>query len=73
VEIEYLGNPRVELDAHYYNVVHAGLMDLGLAPHLLSETLIDSLFGIVKQHIARADLSAMRPTVDWRSTTNPPR
>ncbi len=60
-EIEYLDNPRVELDEHYYNVIHTGLVGLGLAPHLLSDTLIDSLFGIVEHHIDRADLSAMRP------------
>jgi hypothetical protein len=48
-------------------------VDLGLAPHLFSDTLTDSLFDIVEGHIARADLSAMRPTVNWRFTTNPPR
>ncbi|MCA1676721.1 MAG: hypothetical protein LC799_32630, partial [Actinobacteria bacterium] len=71
VEIEYLDNPRVELDEHYYNVVHTGLVDLGLQPHLLSDTLIESLFGIAEQHIARVDLAAMRPTVNWRATANP--
>ncbi len=73
VEIEYLNNPRVELEEHYYNVIHTGLVDLGLQPHLLSDTLIDSLFGIVQRHIARIDLSAMRPTVNWRATTSLPR
>ena len=71
VEIEYLDNPRVELDEHYYNVVHTGLVELGLQPHLLSETLIESLFGVAEQHIARVDLAAMRPTVNWRATTSP--
>ncbi|HEY2723198.1 MAG TPA: NAD-dependent dehydratase, partial [Pseudonocardiaceae bacterium] len=71
VDIEYLDNPRVELDEHYYNVVHTGLVDLGLEPHLLSDTLIESLFGIVEAHLDRVDLAAMRPTVNWRSTANP--
>ncbi|HEY2764978.1 MAG TPA: NAD-dependent epimerase/dehydratase family protein [Pseudonocardiaceae bacterium] len=71
VEIEYLDNPRVELEEHYYNVVHTGLVDLGLQPHLLSDTLIESLFGITEEHIGRVDLTAMRPTVNWRSTTSP--
>jgi UDP-sulfoquinovose synthase len=70
VEIEYLDNPRVELDEHYYNVVHTGLVELGLQPHLLSDTLIDSLFAIAARHIDRADPSAMRPTVNWRTPTN---
>ncbi|MGH4024043.1 MAG: NAD-dependent epimerase/dehydratase family protein [Pseudonocardiaceae bacterium] len=71
VEIEYLDNPRVELDEHYYNVVHTGLVELGLEPHLLSDTLIESLFGVAEQHIARVDLAAMRPTVNWRATASP--
>ncbi|MFN2495949.1 MAG: NAD-dependent epimerase/dehydratase family protein [Pseudonocardiaceae bacterium] len=71
VEIEYLDNPRVEMDEHYYNVVHTGLVNLGLQPYLLSDTLIESLFGIAEQHIARVDLAAMRPTVNWRSTASP--
>jgi UDP-sulfoquinovose synthase len=71
VEIEYLDNPRVELDEHYYNVVHTGLVELGLQPHLLSDTLIESLFGIAERHIARVDLAAMRPTVNWRATASP--
>jgi UDP-sulfoquinovose synthase len=67
-EIEYLDNPRVELDTHYYNVVHTGLVDLGLAPHRLCDNLITSLFTTVEQHRHRVDLAAMRPTVQWRAT-----
>ena len=71
-EIEYLDNPRVEQDAHYYNVVHSGLVDLGLAPHRLCDTLISSLFATVEQYRHRVDLAAMRPSVRWRATASPP-
>lgn len=71
VDIEYLDNPRVEADSHYYNVVHTGLPELGLEPHLLSDTLIESMFDIVEQHKDRVDLASMRPTVQWRSTASP--
>jgi UDP-sulfoquinovose synthase len=40
VQIEHLDNPRVEHAEHYYNVKHTGLVELGLKPHLLSDTLI---------------------------------
>jgi UDP-sulfoquinovose synthase len=73
VEIDYLDNPRVEAGNHYYNVVYTGLMDLGLEPHRLSDTLITSLFEIAERHKQRADLSALRPTVDWRKTSSTPR
>jgi len=71
VEVEYLENPRVEQSEHYYNVVHTGLVELGLEPHLLSNTLIESLFGVAQQHVGRVDLNAMRPTVQWRSASSP--
>jgi UDP-sulfoquinovose synthase len=73
VEIDYLENPRVEAGNHYYKVVYTGLMDLGLEPHRLSDTLITSLFAIAERHKHRADLAALRPTVDWRRTASAPR
>jgi UDP-sulfoquinovose synthase len=69
--IEYLDNPRVEDDTHYYNVVHTGLTHLGLQPHLLSDTLLESLFTITAHHAHRVDQTALRPTVRWRHPTNP--
>jgi UDP-sulfoquinovose synthase len=66
ITVEYLPNPRVEAEAHYYNVVHTGLVELGLKPHLLSETLLTSLYGIADRYKHRADLDALRPTVRWR-------
>ncbi|GAB3297327.1 NAD-dependent epimerase/dehydratase family protein [Parasphingorhabdus pacifica] len=71
VDVEYLDNPRVEQAEHYYNVVHTGLVDLGLDPHLLSNTLIDSLFKVAEAQKGRVDLAAMRPTVKWREASSP--
>ena len=45
---------------------HTALIDLGLEPHLLSETLIESLFSITKRYSHRVRPEALRPTVDWR-------
>jgi UDP-sulfoquinovose synthase len=70
VTIEQLENPRVELEDHYYNVVHSGLAELGLQPHLLSDTLIDSLFEITKRYAHRVRPEAMLPTVQWRKTSS---
>ncbi len=36
-------NPRVEAEEHYYNAKRTKLVDLGLQPHFLSDSLIDSL------------------------------
>jgi UDP-sulfoquinovose synthase len=72
VDIEYLENPRVEFDTHYYNVVHTQLVDLGLQPHLLSETLITSLFAVVEKYVDRVDRAALLPSINWRRTDNAP-
>ncbi|CAM2797435.1 NAD-dependent epimerase/dehydratase family protein [Saccharomonospora xinjiangensis] len=70
VEIDYLENPRWELEEHYYNVKHTGLIDLGLKPHLLSDTLIESLFPIVEENKHRVDLELLLPKVKWASAKN---
>ena len=69
VTIEHLDNPRVELPEHYYNVKHTKLVELGLEPHLLSDTLIESLFEVTKRYAHRVRLEALRPTVKWREPT----
>ncbi|MBX6765640.1 MAG: NAD-dependent epimerase/dehydratase family protein [Actinomadura rubrobrunea] len=69
--IEHLDNPRVEQEEHYYNVTHTRLLELGLTPHLLSDTLITSLFDVTKRHAHRVRLEALRPKVDWRRHASP--
>ena len=66
VQVDHLDNPRVEQAEHYYNVKHTGLVGLGLQPHLLSETLIESLIDIVAANKDRVDLDALLPTVRWQ-------
>jgi UDP-sulfoquinovose synthase len=70
VTIEHLANPRVEEEGHHYNVVHSGLVELGLEPHLLSDTLIESLFGITKRFAHRVRPESMVPTINWRRSAS---
>jgi UDP-sulfoquinovose synthase len=70
VEIDYLKNPRVEAQGHYYNAKHSKLKDLGLQPHLLSDSLLDSLINVAMEYGERADTSVFLPQVDWRNATN---
>jgi UDP-sulfoquinovose synthase len=50
--------------------VHSGLAELGLQPHLLSDTLIESLFEITKRYAHRVRPAAMLPTIQWRRTSS---
>ena len=66
VEIDHLPDPRVEAEEHYYNAKHSKLTDLGLQPHLLSESLLDSLMNIALRYRDRIVPSLFLPHVDWR-------
>ncbi|GJY85226.1 retrotransposon protein, putative, ty1-copia subclass [Tanacetum coccineum] len=46
VQTIYVPNPRVEAEEHYYNAKHTKLIELGLEPHLLSDSLLDSLLNV---------------------------
>jgi UDP-sulfoquinovose synthase len=70
VEIDYLPDPRVEAEEHYYNAKHSKLIDLGLKPHLLSSALLDSLLNIALKYKDRIDAQLMLPRVNWRATRN---
>jgi UDP-sulfoquinovose synthase len=70
VEIDYLSDPRVEAEQHYYNAKHSKLIDLGLAPHFLSDSLLDSLIDIAVRYRDRIDTALFLPRVNWRQPKN---
>jgi UDP-sulfoquinovose synthase len=63
--IQNVPNPRVELEEHYYNAKHTKLLDLGLQPHYLSDTLIDGLLQTVRDNAGRVDRNLLMPTHSW--------
>jgi UDP-sulfoquinovose synthase len=70
VDVEHLPGPRVESEQHYYNAKHSKLIDLGLQPHYLSDSLLDSLMNIAVRYQDRIDTSLFLPQVQWRNTRN---
>jgi UDP-sulfoquinovose synthase len=66
VRIDHVDNPRVEAEEHYYNAVHTKLLDLGLKPHLLSETLIESMFETIGRYKDRVIPDHILPATRWR-------
>jgi UDP-sulfoquinovose synthase len=65
VDVITLRNPRSEQTEHYYNPIHTKLLDLGLRPRLLSETLVQSMFAELAKHLDRVDASRIMPSTDW--------
>jgi UDP-sulfoquinovose synthase len=64
--IENITNPRAELEEHYYNAKHTKLLDLGLKPHFLSDTLIDGLLQTVRSHADRVNKRLLYPRHNWK-------
>ncbi|MGV1098813.1 NAD-dependent epimerase/dehydratase family protein [Thiovibrio sp. JS02] len=50
VEIRSLPNPRKELEEHYYNPRHTGLLELGFEPHSLTDDVLAEMLEFVLRH-----------------------
>ncbi|NEP87663.1 MAG: NAD-dependent epimerase/dehydratase family protein [Okeania sp. SIO2C2] len=65
VQINHLDNPRVELEQHYFNAKNTNLLELGLKPHYLSDSLLDSLLNFAIKYKERVDKNHILPKVSW--------
>jgi len=68
--IDHIPDPRVEKEEHYYNAKHSKLVDLGLRPHMLSDSVLDSLLNVATRYRERVDESLFLPRIDWRKARN---
>jgi UDP-sulfoquinovose synthase len=65
VDIKNLENPRIEKEEHYFNAKNTKLLDLGLQPHYLSDSLLDSLLNFAVKYQNRIDSKEILPKVTW--------
>lgn len=66
VSINHIDNPRVELEQHYFYAKNTSLLSLGLEPHYLSDSLLDSLLNFAHKYQHRVDKNQILPKVSWR-------
>lgn len=66
IEINHLDNPRVEKEEHYFNAKNTNLLSLGLQPHYLSDSLLDSLLNFSIKYKERVDPKQILPKVKWK-------
>ncbi len=66
VTIAHYRNPRVEAEEHYYNPDHTGLFELGLKPHYLSDSLVESVIRRVVQYQDRIVSDSIVPRIYWK-------
>lgn len=65
-EIQHIPNPRIEMEEHYYNPVHTKLLELGLKPTLLKETLINSMLDKIIEHKHRINKKIIVMNIKWK-------
>ncbi|KAF5835113.1 UDP-sulfoquinovose synthase [Dunaliella salina] len=69
VQVSNVPNPRVEAEEHYYNAKNTKLQDLGLQPHYLEDSMVDSLLEFALAYKDRVRMELIKPAVDWRAKT----
>ncbi len=65
VEIKSIENPRKELEDHYYNARHSGLLELGLKPNYLTDDVVASMLEVVLKHKPSIEERRIMPRVRW--------
>ncbi len=65
VKLASIPNPRKEAEDHYYNAAHAGLLELGLQPHPLTDDVVADLLEQVIGYKDLIDVGRIMPRVRW--------
>jgi UDP-sulfoquinovose synthase len=65
VTVQSIANPRKEMEDHYYNAQHSGLIDLGLKPHLMTDEILVDMLKRVIANKAAIDIKKIMPRVRW--------
>jgi UDP-sulfoquinovose synthase len=65
VTIERIENPRKEAEEHYYNPRHTGLLDLGLEPNYLTDSVIARMLEFAISHKDRINREQIFRKVTW--------
>lgn len=64
-EIQTIKNPRKEMDNHYFNAAHQGLLDMGLKPHLLTTEVISEMISVIAKYQDKIDHSKVMPRFSY--------
>ncbi len=65
VAIDHRPNPRKELEEHYYNPAHTGLLELGLKPHPLTDEMLSETMRWISSHRDKIVASRIVRNVKW--------
>jgi UDP-sulfoquinovose synthase len=66
VKIKSIDNPRKEMEDHYYNPAHSGLLEMGLKPHYMTDDVIASMMEVILRHRNNISEDRIFPRVRWK-------
>lgn len=66
VKVESLPNPRKEMEEHYYNPAHTGLIELGLKPHYLTDEVVDEMMRLIVRYKDNIQKDCIFRDVKWK-------
>jgi len=66
VKVDHIDNPRKELEEHYYNPAHSGLLELGLQPHFMTDDVLAAMIERVLPYRDQIVADRVLPRVRWR-------
>lgn len=65
VRVRHIENPRKEMEEHYYNPRHTGLLELGLEPNYLTEAVLVGMMTKVLRHRASIEAHKIFRGTKW--------
>lgn len=65
VTISHMDNPRKEKEDHYYNPKYTGLIELGLKPHYLTDSILEGMLKVVERHKDMINKDAILRGIRW--------
>ena len=65
--IEAKENPRKEMEEHYYNPAHTGLLNLGLKPNFLTDDVMDRMMSLIVEHRDKIVQERIFRGVTWKT------
>lgn len=65
VKVKSIENPRKEMEDHYYNPAHTGLLELGLKPTYLTDDVVSEVMEKIIKHKSGIDPNRIFRGVKW--------
>lgn len=64
-KIEFLKNPRVEMNKHFYKPTNKSFLKIGLKPIKINDNFIIEQIKYIQKNLNNIDIGSIKPTVKW--------